>query len=645
MAEQLLAGRYRVTQVKVPGKVYLASDTYRPGYPMCVVRRLQLPDGKFRTFQTTQQQLRNRLSHLTQLKRHDRIVPFAWFFEENRQLYVVEEWVQGYTLNREILVGGRFSPTKTVRLLREILEALDVIHEQNIVHGYLTPTSLIRRRSDHYLVLTNLLLGSTLRVEGDYSQGWVVQSSGSGSEVAKNCLPYLAPEQQQGKSVLSSDLYASGLIAVQALMGSSADTLVQVKVASVRARQEWAEGLGLDPRFKQWIESLIHSDWTQRPASAGMALRSLNELFPLPSPSPGSPTASKNGSGVTVAASYKEFDLNPLPSSSNGHAASQNGTGKTDSGAASGSIPGSKMPDPAPSQPKVWGRVLAGSLMGVGLVGLGYGFCQMASVISLSTTGTSTGASPQRVLQVYGQAIERNPRDYRAYLKRGNLRLELGDATGAIADYSEAIAVAPKAAAPLLQRGIAYANLNNMAAALTDLDQAIRWDDKLPQAYLHRCRVHTALNKLPEAVQDCSTAINLDPSLEMAYQNRSQTHQRMGNLMLAMADLDIAIALNPTSAVAYTLRGQIRQQLGDETGAMEDVQQAIKLAPDYGLAYYHRGLLRLGTIPDNSAQSDRHVAQQDLQTAASHCLSQGDFACYQMIQTQLKKLRHEHASP
>ena len=73
-----------------------------------------------------------------------------------------------------------------------------------------------------------------------------------------------------------------------------------------------------------------------------------------------------------------------------------------------------------------------------------------------------------RALPLWNSVLEVLPEDPAALSNRGNVRLALGDATGAIDDQSRAIALAPEEADPHLNRGTAEEALQDWAAAAAD---------------------------------------------------------------------------------------------------------------------------------------------------------------------------------
>ena len=153
---QLLDGRYRVVQVLSSGafgQTYLAADTRRPGHPQCVVKLLRAPGNSFQIVNTAHRLFRQEAEILEKLGRHDQIPLLLAYFEENNHFYLVEEFIPGTPLNKEIIPGQPWQEKHVIKLLLEILEILKFVHGHEVIHRDVNPSNLIRRQPDGKLVL------------------------------------------------------------------------------------------------------------------------------------------------------------------------------------------------------------------------------------------------------------------------------------------------------------------------------------------------------------------------------------------------------------------------------------------------------------------------------------------------------------
>ena len=223
MLNTLLQGRYQVVQLLSAGgfcQTYLAKDTCRPGCPTCVVKHLLPISNHPQPLETLKQQFTREAEALKKLDSCDLVPQLIDHFEENFKFYLVQEFIEGHPLSAELQHGFRWSESFVVQLLQEVLSILEVIHSQGIIHRDIKPSNLIRRRQDDRLVLIDF---------GSVKQAWtqVVTASEKTNTTAKD-IPatiavgtpgYMPPEQVRGLPRLNSDIYALGMIAIQALTG------------------------------------------------------------------------------------------------------------------------------------------------------------------------------------------------------------------------------------------------------------------------------------------------------------------------------------------------------------------------------------------------------------------------------------------
>jgi len=90
---------------------------------------------------------------LYKIGNHPQVPRLLNYFEAGQQLYLVQEYVSGSTLQQEVKRSGPFSEARVKQFLSEILQLLQYIHEQKVIHRDIKPANLIRREQDGKLIL------------------------------------------------------------------------------------------------------------------------------------------------------------------------------------------------------------------------------------------------------------------------------------------------------------------------------------------------------------------------------------------------------------------------------------------------------------------------------------------------------------
>ncbi|GBO55028.1 serine/threonine kinase [Pseudanabaena sp. lw0831] len=215
MIGQLLDGRYRIASKLGEGgfgHTYLAHDTRIPNEPLCIVKHLKPASSDREYLKVANRLFTSEAQTLAQLGHHDRIPRLLAYFEEAGEFYLVEEFVEGRSLELELVRGYRLSETQVFQILDDLLSIVEYTHSHGVIHRDIKPDNIIRRRSDGKLVLIDF--GAIKQVQTQLNQ-----EGQTAATVAIGTLGYMPSEQAQGKPRPNSDLYAIGVIGIQALTG------------------------------------------------------------------------------------------------------------------------------------------------------------------------------------------------------------------------------------------------------------------------------------------------------------------------------------------------------------------------------------------------------------------------------------------
>ncbi len=218
---QILGGHYRFIQALGEGglaKTYLVEDLHRPGQPTCVIKCLK-PVSHDARFMTVARRLFNREAViLEELGQHDQIPRLLAYFEDpkTQEFFLVQEYIEGQTLDHELPPDHQWSEEKTLAFLQDGLSVLSFVHSFNVIHRDIKPTNLIRRERDGSLVLIDFGAVKPTTMPSDLT---AEDKSRYFSTVSIGTQGYAPTEQIRGRPRLNSDIYALGMVAIQALTG------------------------------------------------------------------------------------------------------------------------------------------------------------------------------------------------------------------------------------------------------------------------------------------------------------------------------------------------------------------------------------------------------------------------------------------
>jgi tetratricopeptide (TPR) repeat protein len=115
------------------------------------------------------------------------------------------------------------------------------------------------------------------------------------------------------------------------------------------------------------------------------------------------------------------------------------------------------------------------------------------------------------LIRDYSGAIKRNPKDSRAYRKRGVVEFEKEEWDQAIHDFDRAIEIDPKDDHAWYNRGAARAEKGEYAAAVKDIQKAVDLNGKVGDYYLDLGSFQLFNRKPREAIAAALKALELDP--------------------------------------------------------------------------------------------------------------------------------------
>lgn len=216
MLGKTLRGRYEIIDRLGNGgfgQTYLAIDRDLPGSPRCVVKHLKPLTNNSDILATARRLFEREAQVLYQLGNSDFIPRLLAHFEEAGEFYLVQELVEGSDLRAEFVPGKKWQLAKVIEFLEEVLSILNFIHQQDVIHRDLKPSNLMRREKDQKLVLIDFGAVKQITTRTLDQQNEAHLNTGIGTP------GYAPPEQLCGNPMPASDIYAAGMMGIQALTG------------------------------------------------------------------------------------------------------------------------------------------------------------------------------------------------------------------------------------------------------------------------------------------------------------------------------------------------------------------------------------------------------------------------------------------
>lgn len=271
MIGNLLQNRYKILKELGRGgfgQTYLAQDTNLD--KIRVVKKLQPISQDPEALQLARRLFQREIDVLNMLEKgHPQIPHLFDRFEENQEFYLVQEYIEGATLTAE-LNQSPMSADQAKQLLMDILKPLSFVHDRKIIHRDIKPANLIRCKSDNQIYLIDF---------GAVKQIFTAISNPQNPQNPQNPNPYTVgigsagytpKEQAEGRPTLASDIYALGILGIQALTGSI-PTQTDPKTSQII----WTKPASVSDEFAAILNRMIDIDATKRYQTASELLSAL----------------------------------------------------------------------------------------------------------------------------------------------------------------------------------------------------------------------------------------------------------------------------------------------------------------------------------------------------------------------------------
>ncbi len=262
MAELTRLGRYQLKQVLGRGAMGVVYEGLDPSLNRRVAVKTILKNAaidaetarRYSAQFAREAQAAGRLNHPNIVQVHD-------FAEEGDVAYLVMEYIQGRELRSFFEAKEKFDVAETVRIMGELLDALEFAHEAGVIHRDVKPA--------------NVMLDAQRRVKlADFGVARIQDSERSAAGTMVGTPAFMSPEQIQGLKVdRRTDIFSAGTILYQLLTGDQPFTgqgawTVAKKIMEDHPPQPSSVVKSVSPAFDAIVDKALAKKAADRYASA-----------------------------------------------------------------------------------------------------------------------------------------------------------------------------------------------------------------------------------------------------------------------------------------------------------------------------------------------------------------------------------------
>ncbi|MGB7440170.1 MAG: serine/threonine-protein kinase [Coleofasciculaceae cyanobacterium] len=563
--EKPLGGRYRViSQLGAGGfgQTFLANDLHLPGQPRCVVKLLKPQVSDEESLQTARRLFDTEARVLYLLGSHDQIPRLLAHFEDNEEFYLAQELIEGEPLSEELVAGQAWSEVQVIALLQDILQALAFVHQQDVIHRDIKPPNLMRRRRDGRIVLIDF--GAVKQVSTQLANP---KAGMTNMTISIGTQGYMPKEQLGGNPRFSSDVYAVGMIGIQALTGVHPRQLTEdPRTGEINWRDRASQ---VNPELADVIDQMVRYDYRSRYPTAAEALEALRSLpaellesvpppTPLPPASATMPLSAPPTPATATGETMPVMGVSPKPNQSvQPPSATNNALPTMPVGGANPTQPSSN-----PTLPKVGGQGLSQTKflkplpIVAGLAALCLAFFGIKAIFSSPEAGQMAASNGESVDSPAATPNSLTPEQQAAQLASQAASQRTNE------NYSEAIAT---------------------------YKQLIALESNDPEVYWGYCYSLNQMGKYPEAIAACDQALALNTDYSEAFWSKGVALELQKDYKEAVKQYDKALKINPQYAEAWHNKGIALLKMDKADKALEALEKATQLKPNFADAWANRG--------------------------------------------------------
>ncbi|MBW4513745.1 MAG: tetratricopeptide repeat protein [Timaviella obliquedivisa GSE-PSE-MK23-08B] len=614
-----LGGRYKIISHLGAGgfgQTFLAEDLHLPGHPVCVLKQLKPEISNDNTLQMARRCFNTEAKVLYQLGIHEQIPRLLAHFEQDKEFYLAQEFIEGNSLTEELTEGKVWSEDYVINLLKEILHILSFVHQQQVIHRDIKPSNLIRRKKDDRIELIDFgavkQVGTLEAIDAESGLTNVTISIGTKG--------YMPSEQLAGKPRFSSDIYAVGILGIQALTGVHPRHFEEDTQGEIAWHHRVAQ---VSPALRAVLDRMVNYDFRSRYLDALEALEALEvleTLETLPLPASAVPKTAGRLNSATVLQNLTQFQSKngSTGRASRGKSVEPQGqddespataiwlTASSESGVMERSdlthltthAIGRSRPSTVSTRVARAMGASAGSdatsmmaedndhrrqqawigLGAIALLGLAYTLAQLfvpnwsEQFLNPAQTPDALAQTDKDALTPEEQAIE--------FLKQANLKMQAGESAASLKLYDKSLAL--KADSPEANAGRCEAlnHLNRPDEAIVFCNDALAYKPNYSQALWSKGNALFLQKRQFEALKLYEEVTERKPEFAPGWVRLGMTLQALGRSAEALNALDKGIALYRNSAEAWGAKGKALLNLQRYEQAVIAFNKALQIQPD-----------------------------------------------------------------
>lgn len=184
---------------------------------------------------------------------HPKIVSIYEYGEDDEMAFIVMELIRGKELKDFFDQETRFSIGDSIRIVKQILDALEFSHSRNVVHRDIKPSNIMITEDGQIKI-------------ADFGIAKIDTSSLTQAGVVLGTPTYMSPEQFMGREVdHRTDIYSTGVILYQFLTGERPFTGSVITIMHQAVHKEVTPPSRLNAEVSKQLDEVVQKAMAKKP--------------------------------------------------------------------------------------------------------------------------------------------------------------------------------------------------------------------------------------------------------------------------------------------------------------------------------------------------------------------------------------------
>ena len=186
------------------------------------------------------------------------------YLEQDRRFYLIQEFIDGQNLLKELDEHSAYSEAKIRQLLDDLLPILKFVHDRGVIHRDIKPENIMRRNNGQLVVI-------------DFEMSKHLNSTVMSRGTTGGTMGYAPPEQiRAGVAYPASDVYALGATCIHLLTDITPDRLYDFMTNKWTWRQKLAsQERQIDEKLACAIDRMLMNEVQDRHQSIACIIAAL----------------------------------------------------------------------------------------------------------------------------------------------------------------------------------------------------------------------------------------------------------------------------------------------------------------------------------------------------------------------------------